>query len=137
MKTWDFERSHFGLMRGMMLHALDDFFSDAFPTASLISGDFRPAADICESSSTVTVVLEIPGVARDDIQVSYEDNFLIVTGIRQVPTECNARIHLKEIGTGRFQRKFRIGAGVDVDKIDAELRDGLLVIKLPKTHQDV
>lgn len=137
MKTWNNPQNHFDIMKGLMSQALDDFFSDTIPHISFAPGDFRPAADILESATDLTVVLELPGISKANFSVTIENEILIVSGRRRLPpVGQNAKILLKEIGIGRFLRKFRLGIRIDEDNIEAKLKDGLLTIKLPKARKD-
>lgn len=80
-----------------------------------------PAVDIFETKSDVWLVADVPGVARDALQLEAKDGEI---GIRATPTAFSDDFD--------YVRAFRLPPGVDVDAISAELKDGVLTLRLPK-----
>ena len=93
---------------------------------------YTPRFDIVETESELTLYGDLPGVQRDQIDIRYENEQLVIHG--KVTDRCAGTAFLRqEYGIGDFQRSFRIGETIDAGKINAELRNGVLAVHLPKT----
>jgi HSP20 family protein len=93
-----------------------------------------PVVDVYESSSEIIVRVELPGVQRPDVQLRWRDGLLTITGMkqRQEAATVNGRFLCVERQYGKFRRDVSIQIPVDFRKSSAELRNGLLKIRLPK-----
>lgn len=91
--------------------------------------DWTPAADIYETESSYSIALDLPGIQREALKIDIDENRLLVKGTRLV-SETKAR--RRERPSGRFVRTFAVPSSVDQNKIDAEYKDGVLQIRLPK-----
>lgn len=92
-----------------------------------------PPIDVYETASRYIVTAEVPGLAREEIELAVQDNRLTIRGIRQAGPETAARrYHQVERGHGSFQRTFEFVDAVDQQGIIADLRDGVLTVTLPK-----
>ena len=91
-----------------------------------------PAADLCETADRYVLTLEVPGLTRADIDLSFRDQTLTVKGERP-GGECPQRYQRLERGHGAFARAFSFGPDVDPDGITAEMADGVLTVTIPKT----
>ena len=103
------------------------------PTAPMRA--FVPTTDIFENEDALTVVLEMPGVDRDNIDVSVENGVLTVEGKINFNKYEGLRPLYSEYNIGPFRRSFRISSRVDQDKIRAEMRDGVITLVLPKAEE--
>jgi HSP20 family protein len=115
----------------------DDIFADLFRDFLGI-GDvdltLQPPADVAETDGEITVKLEVPGVAKDDIKVSATDDSLTVSGETRKEIERKGKnVHRQEIRYGSFQRTMALPAEIDPSKTHAELANGVLTVTLPKT----
>ena len=97
------------------------------------SSGWVPAADLHEEVDRYVVTIEVPGMARDGIQIECRGHELSVSGERSA-AECPQRYHQLERGHGAFARVFSFGQPVDSSRVSAELADGVLTITIPKTH---
>jgi len=94
---------------------------------------YTPRFDIVEVGDELTLYGDLPGVAPENLEVRFENDHLIVHG--RVEPRHEDRQHLySEYGIGDFYREFRINEAVDVAKIEAELKDGVLTLHLPKVE---
>ncbi len=94
---------------------------------------YTPRFDIVEVGDELTLYGDLPGVAPENLEVRFENEHLIVHG--RVEPRHEDRQHLySEYGIGDFYREFRINEAVDVGKIEAELKDGVLTLHLPKVE---
>lgn len=91
---------------------------------------FTPRVDICETAEEWTVYADMPGVKPEDVDVEYENGELKVRG-RCTPQQRRYLLHGYEVGD--YLRTFQLGENVDADKIHAQLRQGVLIIHLPKS----
>jgi HSP20 family protein len=96
----------------------------------------EPALDIAENESESVVVVELPGVKKEDIKISVENGWLTLKGERKSfePTEKTRVLH-REIEYQPFARSIKLPHRVDVNKISAQLENGLLRIFLPKAEE--
>jgi len=96
---------------------------------------FMPNADIFETEDTLTVVLEMPGVDRDNINISVENGLLTVEGTINFGKYERLQPVYSEYNVGPFRRSFRISSRIDQDKINAEMSDGVITLVLPKVEE--
>ena len=94
-----------------------------------------PPIDVYETEDRDVVTAEVPGVSREQIDVAVHDNRLMIKGVRSAgsPESSTRHYHQIERGHGSFERTFQFADPVDQDRITADLRDGVLMITLPKT----
>jgi HSP20 family molecular chaperone IbpA len=96
---------------------------------------FQPAVDIFETSNELVVVADMPGVPPDGVHIALEGDQLSVEG-RVNPQEYEGLkpLHV-EYGVGGFYRRFTLGEMIDRDAIKAQMKNGVLVLKLPKAER--
>ena len=95
--------------------------------------DFRPSCDIIESEDTYKVVLDIPGLSKNEVNVSLKDYVLTVRGERVDELEEGEVYRRQERAGGVFSRSFALPQNVGVEDVDATFRTGVLTISMPKT----
>ena len=114
---------------------VERFFSDLGFDAADSDTMWSPSVDLSESENTYEVKAEIPGMKKEDIRVSYEDNVLTLTGEKKQEKEVkNKNYHRVERAYGRFQRSFRLPKTVNKDEIKAKYKDGVLTVEIPKAE---
>ena len=96
---------------------------------------FVPAADIFEGENDLTVVLEMPGVEKDNVDIRVEDGVLNVEGRLDLTKYQGLQPLYTEYNIGHYSRSFRLSNKVDQSKIAAEMKDGVLSLKLPKAEE--
>ncbi len=92
--------------------------------------------DISERESEYLVIAELPGVKKEDVKITFENDLLTVQGERKpyvIPAE--AHVLFNEMRVREFSRSIRIPVEIDVNNISAELENGILRIVLPKSHE--
>jgi HSP20 family protein len=95
-----------------------------------------PRSAITENDDQFSIVLELPGMSKDDIKVSVKDGKLTVYGERKFDlTDENTRLVNSEIKTGRFERSYKLPETIDTEKISADYRQGMLYIGLAKREE--
>jgi HSP20 family protein len=94
---------------------------------------FAPAVDITEENDSLVVRAELAGVKGDDVHIELENNVLTLRGEkRSEHTETKDGVHRVERWSGSFARQFVLPKGVEADKIDAAMKDGVLTVRIPK-----
>ena len=94
--------------------------------------NFIPRFDVWEAEDEVLLYGDVPGVAPEDLDIHYEDQELVIRGKVQ-PRHVDGRLLHQEFRVGDFERRFGVGEAIEVDKIEADLNQGVLTLKLPKT----
>ncbi len=95
---------------------------------------YVPAVDIFETAEAVHVLAEMPGVAKDGVQVQLEEGTLTIRGdIAQRPPEGET-VLLREFEPGGYLRKFSVAETIDQERIEAKMADGVLTLVLPKVE---
>lgn len=96
---------------------------------------FLPTADIYEDEDALSVVLEMPGVDKGNVEVSVEDGLLKVGGRLDFSKYQDLQPLYTEYNIGNYSRSFSLPDKIDQNKIAAEMKDGVLSLKLPKAKQ--
>lgn len=95
--------------------------------------DFVPAVNTREDDQAYVIELDLPGISKDNIEITTEDNVLTVSGERKRKEEVKEEDYYKmESVYGTFSRSFTLPEKVDVEKIRAEAKDGVLEVVIPK-----
>jgi HSP20 family protein len=103
--------------------------------SQLLSG-WTPALDVYEEKDSFVVRAELPGMKKEEIEVSFHDGSLSLSGERKSETKHeDAEVYRAERFFGRFQRTISLPATVAADKIKAAYKDGVLTVTLPKTEE--
>lgn len=121
-------------LRGDMDRALD-FFSlpDA---AGLLDRTTAPAVDIVETEEEYLVVADLPGVDKRDLEVSVTGSLLAIKGVKKAEGNSDKRkVFRKETWVGSFSRTIDLPAEIDPGKIKAELKDGVLALRIAKREE--
>jgi HSP20 family protein len=96
---------------------------------------FLPIADIFESRDALTVILEMPGVEKSNVDVRVEDGVLSVQGRLDLSKYQGLQPLYTEYNIGHYARSFQLSSKIDQTKISAELQDGVLSLNLPKIEE--
>jgi HSP20 family protein len=97
---------------------------------------WSPALDVREDKDNFVIRAELPGLKREDIDVSLQDGALVISGERtDEKVEEGVEVHRQERYYGKFQRALTLPAPVAADKIKAQYKDGVLTVTLPKTEE--
>jgi HSP20 family protein len=113
----------------------DDFLSNWFDLEKADSS-WCPSTDIYESKKEYVFKVELPGIKKEDIKIEVKDDILTIKGERKEEKEVKKDdYHKIESYSGSFSRSFHIPKGIDEKKIKAELKDGILELKVPKSEE--
>lgn len=95
-----------------------------------------PVTDVSETPEHLALRLEVPGLSRDDIKISVENNMLTVRGEKkQEATREDETFYRTERSYGSFERSFSLPSHFDHDEIKANLQDGVLTIQVPRREE--
>ena len=109
--------------------------SELTRTSQLLSG-WTPALDVYENKDNFVVKAELPGMKREDIEVSLHDGSLSISGERKTESKHEeGEVYRAERFFGRFQRTVTLPTAVAAEKVQAAYKDGVLTITLPKTEE--
>lgn len=96
---------------------------------------YRPLTDIVETDEGVTLMLEMPGVAPGDVDITLEKRVLTIRGKVHPTVPEKLQLAYAEYGEGDFERAFTLSDDFDPDKIDATVVNGVLILKLPRAAE--
>ena len=99
-------------------------------------GAWSPAVDIYDKGGEVVIHAEIPGIKKDDIDVRVENNVLTIRGKKERKEEVKDEGYVRTERTyGSFSRSFSLPTTVALDKIQADYKDGVLTLSIPKSEE--
>ena len=93
-----------------------------------------PRVDVYEDESGITLLADLPGVPRDQLELKVEGDTLLVEGTVQPPTPEGLEALYAEVRVPRFRRSFALSRELDTQRIDANLKDGVLKLRIPKAE---
>jgi len=108
---------------------------DSEQSTQLLEGWF-PAVDLYEDKDSLVVRAEVPGMKKEDIEISLHDGYLTLSGERKQEEKYEtAETYRSERWMGRFHRTISLPCRVDAEKIKATYTDGVLTVTLPKAEE--
>jgi HSP20 family protein len=114
---------------------IDRFFEAPLARTSELLG-WTPAFDVYEDKDNFVVKAELPGMKKEDINVSLQDGDLIISGERKSETRSEGtEVYRAERYFGKFQRAVSLPTTVAANKVKAEYKDGILTVTLPKSEE--
>lgn len=91
-----------------------------------------PAVDIYENEDEILIYADMPGVVKDDISVDIDNGTLSISGVRKL--SVNGSVTYEEFSDVEYVRNFSVPQTIDVEKVEAELKNGVLRLHLPKSE---
>ncbi len=122
-ETWD----TISRLRSRLYRLLDEF---GRPERAV--SEWTPPADIYAREASVIITLEVPGVAREDLDVRVDGNVVTISGERK-PGGEGEEVLRAERPAGRFRRSFALPWQLDADHVDARLERGVLTVTIPRS----
>lgn len=116
----------------------DELDATATRHASPLASECRPPIDVVETEHDFEIVMDVPGVAIDEIRVLLTQGTLLVAGQKRpadAGERADASFHLVERGFGRFARAVRLNGAIDGGRVRASLKAGELRIVVPKMRE--
>lgn len=119
-----------------MARMFNEFFGEPTAVSDVFERDWVPAVDIFEKDDEVNLVAELPGLSKEDVDISIENGTLTLSGEKKRESEVeDDNYHRIERAYGRFQRSFSLPAAIDPKKVKAVFKDGVLTINLGKKEE--
>jgi len=116
--------------------AIQKYFDDYSFMGSSLSETFSPKIDISEEKNKIVVEAEIPGINKEDLKITLQDNILTLEGEKKKEDkEKEKNFYRIERMYGSFKRSFTLPVNVDPEKVEAKFEDGLLKISLQKIEE--
>lgn len=109
---------------------LDEMMEDAF---SWSKGTFIPELNVYENASEFEITLALPGMRKEDIAISLENNTLTISGERELKEEEGTKYHRIESRFGKFERTLPLPNIIDEENISASYENGVLTVNVPKS----
>jgi HSP20 family protein len=100
----------------------------------LFSG-WSPALDLYQNNDNIVAVLELPGMKKEEIEISLHDGTLTIAGERKTEGSNGETAERSERYVGKFRRSITLPVRVDANKVSATYRDGILTVTLPKAEE--
>lgn len=114
-----------------MFQDFNDMFEDF--AGNSMTGNFSPAVDVYEKDNQVIVETPLPGINPDNLKISIENDVLSIEGSSEKKSEVDDKnYYRKEVRYGSFHRAVALPCSVDGDQADAQYKDGLLKVMIPK-----
>jgi HSP20 family protein len=126
---------------GMYSTVLDDLFNLSREMNRIFDRTGRPdrgrwpETNVYEDHDAYTVVAKVPGMEKSELELQMKDNALSIKGERKKENDGKGKVHLDERFAGAFERSFLFNEKIDDSAIKAEAKDGLLIIRLPKSPE--
>ena len=113
---------------------INRFFEDTFRGDSKY--DYVPAADIREDEKSYIINMDVPGLTKEDLNVSLDKHFLSISGEKKSENEeSDRKYHLVERNYGSFKRSFRLPEDIDANQISAKVENGILSVSIEKAEE--
>lgn len=94
-----------------------------------------PRVDVLEDDSGITLLADLPGVSKDSLEIKVENDALSIEGAITAATPQALEATYAEVRVPRYRRSFTLSRELDPGRIDAQLRDGVLKLRIPKHEQ--
>jgi HSP20 family protein len=133
-RHWDPLRDLLNLQERMN-QLFEDSLAATRPDPGAPPSGWTPPADVYETGEGFVVLMDLPGLSPDDVDIQVDGDRIVVRGERRPSDKTRPEsFHRVERSYGTFARVFQLTSEVDPDKVSAEFRDGLLRLELPRLH---
>jgi HSP20 family protein len=118
---------------------LDNLFEmplwSGFGRQSQLFSAWTPALDVYQNNDNVVAMIELPGMKKEDLEISLHDGMLTISGERKSETREGEANERTERYIGKFRRSITLPARVEANKVSASYKDGILTVTLPKAEE--
>ncbi|HYE75702.1 MAG TPA: Hsp20/alpha crystallin family protein [Blastocatellia bacterium] len=116
------------------LSGVPRFFSNA--EEGLVNGSWNPTVDVYEDKNGIILEADLPGMKAGDFELSVENNILTLRGERKFEKKSEeGNYHRVERSYGQFTRSFTLPSTIDIEQVNAEFKDGVLRVTLPRREE--
>lgn len=99
------------------------------------AGFWSPSVDLYETADMLVMYVELPGMNLEELELLAHRRSIVVKGIRK-PTRTGLSAERLEIRTGRFEREIQLPCRIDLERITASMREGVLCIEMPRSSEE-
>jgi HSP20 family protein len=110
-------------------------FWSGFGRAGQLFSAWSPALDLYQNNDNVVAAVELPGMRKEDIEISLHDGTLTIGGERRRETSNGEKTERTERYIGKFRRSITLPVMVDANRVSAKYQDGILTVTLPKAEE--
>jgi HSP20 family protein len=104
--------------------------------AKMDNGDLWPSVDIIDEKDQIRIKADLPGLKKEDIEVTADNGILTIKGEKKEESQVKEKDYVRsECYYGAFHRSFTLPTGVDTQKVNANYKDGVLEVTLPKKEE--
>lgn len=115
---------------------VDSFFNNAV-THNVNREFYRPQLDVVEKKVTFELTMSLPGLEKEAVTIELKKGVLTISGEKKAEfTEQDDVVHYREINYGKFSRAIHLPESIDAEKIEAEMKNGILSIVVPKSEKE-
>jgi HSP20 family protein len=116
---------------------LDRAFGGLLPDGEQARLAWMPAVDVEQTDDEIILRFDLPGMNRDDVSIDVRDRTLVVSGERREEKEENHEgFFTRERVVGKFTRSFMLPEGVDPGTVEAQFKDGVLTVRIPRPKEE-
>ena len=128
------------LFRGRMDRMFNEMLQNVWGVAPTSEGvaprAWAPPVDIRETEEALLLAAELPGLTKEDVEITLDNNVLTLAGERKLEKDAKGETwHRVERAYGSFSRSFTLPASVRTDRVEAVFADGILTVTLPKMEE--
>ncbi|WP_456405278.1 Hsp20/alpha crystallin family protein [Thiolapillus sp.] len=105
------------------------------PAMKQTEAAIRPAVDIFEDESGITLLADMPGISKDRLNIKVEADVLTIEGDAEIPMPEGMEPLYADIRANHYQRSFTLSSEMDTEKIEANLKNGVLSLRIPKREE--
>jgi len=116
--------------------ALDSYRTSAWLDAGLSGGGAYPPINVFRKGDDFTLVAEIPGVKKSDVDIQVKGRTVRISGSKGLDQPEEASLHRRERAAGRFDRAVSLPFEINAEGVQAQYADGVLLLHLPRAEQD-
>ncbi|MFM0012107.1 Hsp20/alpha crystallin family protein [Paraburkholderia sediminicola] len=101
------------------------------------ASEFQPRIDVTDEGDALRIVVELPGMTRDDVELEVIEDMLIISGDKRFESTSEEQgCYRVERSFGHFQRAVPLPAGIDLDRAEARFENGVLTLRVPKAAEE-
>jgi HSP20 family protein len=128
------------LLRGRMDRLFNEMLQNPWGIAPATEGvaqrTWAPPVDIRETEEALLITAELPGMTKEDVEITLENSVLTLAGERNLEKDVKGETwHRLERSYGTFSRSFTLPATVSTERVEATFADGVLTVRLPKVEE--
>ena len=116
--------------------SLDSYRTSGWLGAGPSGGGAYPPLNVFRKGDDIVIITEVPGVRKEDLRVQIKANTIRISGSKAIEYGERAGLHRRERRAGTFDRAVTLPVEIDADAVQAECRDGILALYLPRAERD-